>query len=742
MDIPVSTMKNSACKRKQKSPGWGKKILFSALICCLFFVALETTLWLIGVAPYFNRNDPLVGFSGYAPLFVEQTAPDGSRVYVTAPNKVGIFNRQQFPVNKSKKTYRIFCMGGSTTFGHPFDHATSFAGWLNEFLAIADPSRTWEVINAGGISYASYRVAKLMEELSTYKPDMFIIYSGHNEFLEKRSYGPLAALPDFLLDLNVLASRTRIYSALSRGIEMIAPAGLMQGGKRYQMTGEVQEILSHAKGPSTYTRNDQLHKQIQTHYRLNLERMVSLARMAGSDILLVNPPVNARDMSPFHSQHRDGLTHDEKTRWETLYASAIDFQKKEEHQEAIALFAQAEEIDHRYADLLFRYGQSLFAAGHYTEAKKMFSRAIDEDICQLRIQSPMHDAVLETARRNDVPIVDLVALLEADSLSRYGHDILGREYFLDHVHPTIEVNRQLALTILNLLVERKTASPGPDWGETEILAISQRIKQGIDANKTAWALRTLGDVLGWAGKIEESHALYMQAHEILGDHPDLLVNIGISSLRLQRFDTALEFFEKALTMDPDMGSVQYKIGSLYEQQGQRDRAILHYNEALRVGEVKKIPLENLLELHKKLAALYSAGNEYTKAGDHFRALRALRPDDERISLQYGHFLLETSEISAAKTVFSEVASKNPKSAEAHYYLALILEGENRFPEAIAALEKTLQLDPGSADGHTSMGSILMRLGRRKEAADHFSAALAIDPANATALGYLRAAQEE
>ena len=86
-------------------------------------------------------------------------------------------------------------MGGSTTYGRPFDDATSFCGWLRELLPVADPSRQWELINAGGISYASYRVAALMEELADYQPDVFIVYSGQNEFLERRTYSGIIEMP-------------------------------------------------------------------------------------------------------------------------------------------------------------------------------------------------------------------------------------------------------------------------------------------------------------------------------------------------------------------------------------------------------------------------------------------------------------------------------------------------------------------------------------------------------------------
>ena len=61
---------------------------------------------------------------------------------------------------------------------------------------MADPTPHWEVINAGLLSYGSYRVAMVMEELITYEPDLFIVYTGHNEFLERRTYKEIIAAPE------------------------------------------------------------------------------------------------------------------------------------------------------------------------------------------------------------------------------------------------------------------------------------------------------------------------------------------------------------------------------------------------------------------------------------------------------------------------------------------------------------------------------------------------------------------
>ena len=123
-----------------------RKILFSIVATAVFLLVLEGVLVLAGVRPDRYASDPYVGFSSTSRLFVD----DGAGGLETSEAKVPLFNRQRFPADPSV-AFRIFCVGGSTTFGRPYDDATSFCGWLREFLYAADPSKNWEVINAGGI---------------------------------------------------------------------------------------------------------------------------------------------------------------------------------------------------------------------------------------------------------------------------------------------------------------------------------------------------------------------------------------------------------------------------------------------------------------------------------------------------------------------------------------------------------------------------------------------------------------
>jgi hypothetical protein len=258
----------------------GKKVLFSIAVTVAFFALLEGVLALAGVKPRLFADDPYVGFSSTTPLFVPVTSDDGTQWMTTSPAKLTLFNEQRFRADKPDGVTRIFCVGGSTTFGRPYDDATSFCGWIRAFLDEADPG-SFEVVNAGGVSYASYRVALLMEELADYEPDLFVVYSGHNEFLEERTYRDLMEMPEALRGLGGLAARTRIHTAVTGLLNPSAPTETDQGTTTV-LAAEVTTRLDDSIGPDAYERDPELQEAILAHYRYNLARMVDIARAAGA----------------------------------------------------------------------------------------------------------------------------------------------------------------------------------------------------------------------------------------------------------------------------------------------------------------------------------------------------------------------------------------------------------------------------------------------------------------------------
>src|SRR5690606_4964545 len=184
----------------------------------------------------------------------------------------------------------------------------SFSAWLRELLPAASADTQWEVINAGGISYASYRVAALMEELAQYEPDLFIVYTGHNEFLEERTYGDLRRKPAALLETASALSWSRTYSVLHR--MLVQP---QRPAASSVLPAEVDAVLDHTVGPVSYQRDDRWHEQVLAHFELNLVRMAQIARSCGAELVLVVPAVNLKDCSPFKSENSKRLPAEQLT---------------------------------------------------------------------------------------------------------------------------------------------------------------------------------------------------------------------------------------------------------------------------------------------------------------------------------------------------------------------------------------------------------------------------------------------
>lgn len=552
----------------RRTPLWQALLLPLAAIL-IFLLLLEGGLALFGVKPELE-SDPFVGFASNVPLFVPTPAPGGGELLSTASNKLNFFNRQSFPRQKAPDSYRIFCLGGSTTYGRPYNDTTSFAGWLRELLPMADRTKNWEVINAGGISYASYRVAHLMEELVAYQPDLFIIYTGHNEFLEERTYSQLRKVPTAVKSTVALLAKTRSWAAVTAALKGLGVYPETEKKERAQLGGEVDTILDRTVGPQSYIRDDALRDNILQHYRISLERMVELARSVGAQVIFVTPAANLKDSSPFKSEHTAGLDAASRQRSEQLLDQAREALLLKNWQGALELLETAVAFDPRHAELQYLRGQALLALERFDAAETALNLARDEDVCPLRALSPMRGIVTEVAHETGVTLVDYVDLLQRRMQSSRGHSIPGKEFFLDHVHPTIEGHKILAVALLQSLSDQGLVRPGSDWGEQAIAAVAAKIEGRIDAQWHGQALANLARVLLWAGKNEEAARLAGQAQDIAGNYRQVAVDSAsiLTSVyqRLGQPEQALELLHATIEKAPAAIELRLKLGQalIYE----------------------------------------------------------------------------------------------------------------------------------------------------------------------------------
>ena len=161
-----------------------------------------------------STADPLVDLQQLRPLFVlDQSA----RRWTIPPSRGNFFRPDSFLADKPPGARRIFVLGGSTVQGRPYAIETAFSTWLELSLQAAAPERRWDVVNCGGVSYASYRLLPILQEVLAYEPDLIVLYCGHNEFLEERTYASFRSRPGW--------ARSAARSGTSRG----APRGATEG---------------------------------------------------------------------------------------------------------------------------------------------------------------------------------------------------------------------------------------------------------------------------------------------------------------------------------------------------------------------------------------------------------------------------------------------------------------------------------------------------------------------------------
>ncbi len=571
-----------------------KKLLYGVLVTVLFFAALEFLLAILDAGPQLGTKDPYVGFEASLPLFVEQDR-NGEIYLQTAKNKLAYFNRQSFPKRKSKQTYRIFCLGGSTTYGRPYNDMTSFCGWLRELLPAIDARHDWEVINAGGISYASYRVAAVLEEICHYSPDLVIVYTGHNEFLEEHSYRDLKSTSKSMRRLTAWLYRSRTFSLLN---DLISDSSV--SNERWLLPGEVDAILDHDSGPNSYHRDEKLRADILAHFEFNLGRILNTARASGAEVMLVSPAKNLKDFSPFKSEANLALSQADERRWFELFKEATQHLQLDDTHAALATIEQIATIDEGRADLHFLRGQVLLKQARFAEARAAFLRAIDQDVCPLRAISEIPAIIERTAIAQRVPLIDFASIIDNDCQRLHGHRCPGQEYFLDHVHPTIESHRLLAMALVEALSQRKILRPDPDWRDGALAAVSRKIEARIDPDFQSRALTNLAQVLSWAGKQEEAGPLALQAvamrveHE-LPDDPECQFYAAVYLAMQGASDQALALLTKVVERAPNNAQAHWRLATLYFEKQMLEDAHTHLRKAMEL-QPDDAALQKMLEV--------------------------------------------------------------------------------------------------------------------------------------------------
>ena len=128
-------------------------------------------------------------------------------------------------------------------------------------------------------------------------------------------------------------------------------------------------------------------------------------------------------------------------------------------------------------------------------------------------------------------------------------------------------------------------------------------------------------------KLGDAEKAYRSALEQKPDFPPAQLNLGKALMAQKNYERAIEALDLAVKGQPQSADAHYFLGESYLQVKKGSKAVVHFNEAIRLDPSGKA------DAHLRLAALYNAAGMKDRAAaeyEHFLAKRPDHPDRDKL----------------------------------------------------------------------------------------------------------------
>jgi tetratricopeptide (TPR) repeat protein len=221
----------------------------------------------------------------------------------------------------------------------------------------------------------------------------------------------------------------------------------------------------------------------------------------------------------------------------------------------------------------------------------------------------------------------------------------------------------------------------------------------------------------------------------------------------------IDLWQETVLQRPQNPRAHNNLGKIYSVNGQHDRAIFQFREALlldpgyveatvnlgsslletgKVGEALALQDVVVREKPRYAPAHFVRANALARSGREPEAIREL---EEALRLQPRYreamqnliaLLDRTGNPARALALCEQALALWPDDPRVQSAKGILLGRQGTPTEALARLEAELRRNPANADAHHSAGLLLAALGRHPEAARHYAETVRLNPAHAAA----------
>ncbi|MEP6922702.1 MAG: tetratricopeptide repeat protein, partial [bacterium] len=305
--------------------------------------------------------------------------------------------------------------------------------------------------------------------------------------------------------------------------------------------------------------------------------------------------------------------------------------------------------------------------------------------------------------------------------------------------------------ISNELIDRLNKS-GPDNENTPQLLAELRTKAYI----------ARGAALSQLGNAAAARQDFMAAKEIAPGNSDVYINLAALSMRENKSDEAMGFYENALSASATDLSALNGLINVYAKNNQLDKAHarvdqvlssypnmagLHYLKAQVYGfqrnqqgaeaELRKtIELDaNYLPAYSALGALFVNTKQEDRAIEEYKKIVAIRPDNGTAYTLIGMLYDAKKDYDAAADSYRKALEKDPNNSIAANNLAWLYatqEGKGNLDDAVRLAQGVVQRNSNTAGFTDTLGWVYYKKGLQGVAVEQLQKAVSLDEAAARA----------
>ena len=222
--------------------------------------------------------------------------------------------------------------------------------------------------------------------------------------------------------------------------------------------------------------------------------------------------------------------------------------------------------------------------------------------------------------------------------------------------------------------------------------------------------------LRWADAAEICTALLAREP---GNTPALNV-MGMVSGVLGQAEQALQFMQRAVSLEPANAMYQNNFANALRGVARREEAEAAYRRALELAP-------EYVDAHANLAHLLLELGRLQEAEAAFRGVLKLNPDHAAARLNLGNILKDLRRFEEAEGVYRAALAASPASPELRNNLGVLLFETGRLEESEQELRRALAITPERAETHANLANTLRNAGRLAEAAQACRRALELKP---------------